>query len=360
MTVSIYGEEASFYRMIMEESPTWRRREFNEWLDKARRSHDAGEYFIAVDNLLDGLCYDNSIEVADLLLSYLVAAGALDSLSQDAQALVKQMRETNSAYNLKHVKLVAKLQHKLRAFGEHAPETAGMLADKSAAETALVLEDMLSPGLSQTLFGRSFSDAEMSATMELFNRMLEAPDSALDLMLEAMQSAGASEEAREQARSIAAMISHDLGEIEGVAVNNETDDTDDEEESLIVYSQTIGEIRRILNSNPDSYSQELAFAWRKILDDLRLERQFDFWALDDLWHSGNLALAASETTTNPQILEDAVYFLRRLVAKAAQLDDEDPRYTESLLAALDLYYDETQDEAILREIVAIGETENRS
>ncbi|MCG3142679.1 MAG: hypothetical protein HDKAJFGB_04207 [Anaerolineae bacterium] len=111
MSEDIYGHEESFYKGVKSEGDEWRRKEFVKWLENAKKNIQANLYGIAIDDMLDALCYDSRVSVIEALVSTFEMGPINEAIRRALGALVKYILETNGKYDLEHVRRVANLQH---------------------------------------------------------------------------------------------------------------------------------------------------------------------------------------------------------------------------------------------------------
>ncbi len=355
MTVGIYGEEEAFYRLVMSESGTWRHREFSQWREKAKRRFDSKSFLMAVDHLLDALCYDSAVDVADQLTLFLKRAEVIEEVSKNATMLTRYIGNFGGRYSLTHLKLVAKLQHEVRGLIRKTETGRSELSESQKVHSTDILKDMF---LSPT--GRSPAatpqDSEMGDQLSrFFDRLMSGEGAAINNLVEISESRHVPPTPDE-----IALLRQNAGEWEN-AISSlvETPRTptpseaDEDEDSIVIFAQEIGIARELLYVQVSSgYVAEIAVPWRHILGDPRLAKQLGYIDRQDLHDTTKLALQAYLNSSNTSALGDAVFLLRHLVDHACSDDSENTEYVETLFAALRLLYESTGDPAAFMELVA--------
>jgi len=355
MTISIYGNETSFFRSVMGQTSEWRQGEFNEWMGKAFDSYNSGDYLLSVDNLLDALCYDSDPDSAVQLHNLLTHVNIDSELWEDASALVTHIQETEGKYGLTHLKLVAKFQHDFREkfFGD--TDNRDPLVDKHRGDMQDVSMDMFS-----LQFGGHQHDEESNAGMPedlfaLLQSMMSSPEKAKDILLGAIKDSGVSQDTFNKTKSLLDTWDQKMDEIGASKRKLAESEESFDEEDIVGYAQAIEEVREALYAQNGDYTPAILDLWKKVLEKPEYSKQMEFLDLEDLHDCGKSSVDLFLQTKDEQILEGSIYLLRKVVTLAKAHGELEISYLHSLIFALNQKYEVSEDSMILKEITELGD-----
>lgn len=357
MTVSIYGEEASFFRSIMTESPKWRRKEFDEWQTRAFKNYSEGKYMVAADNCLDGLTYDSDIDIVPPLKTYLTHAQVIDELLDDTTELAEHILKTNGVFGLTHLKLVAKLQHNFRQIWKKTEGGRISLKEEQQDRLIRTSKKLLSPEAGMTLFGQSLTQEQFEEMSNWIDMLFSDPTAAQDFLVNKIKASGASPETIDKTLLLidsinSKSIKDDIDATAKKAVK--TDELD--EASLIAFADGINKVQKAIHACMNTgYSPELIKAWKICFSNPQIVMQFGVMELEDLHLCGKFALETYQEDQQLETLQASIYLLRNLVKISKDLNEEFEEYTNTLIIALNMLYDNNDDIEILKEIMMLGE-----